>query len=99
MVKHIVLWNWIPQLSQEERIVAGEKVKSLLEPIQTLVPGALEIKVICEGLDTGNRDVALLSNFESEEALSVYQNHPAHIEAGKYIKSVTCNRACMDYPY
>ena len=76
---------------------AGNKMKSLLEPIKELVPGAVEIQVLTEGLSSGNRDVALVSSFETVEALEIYQNHPAHVEAGKYVRSVTCNRACMDY--
>ena len=48
---------------------------------------------------SSNRDVALISTFETVEALATYQTHPAHVEAGKYVRSVTCNRACMDYEF
>ncbi len=97
MVRHIVLWNFVEGLSDAERAKAGEKMKALLEPIKELVPGALEIQVVKNDLASSNRDIALISSFETEEALAVYQNHPAHVEAGKYVWSVTCNRACMDY--
>ena len=97
MIRHIVLWNYVETLTESERKEAGRKMKSLLEPIKELVPGAVEIQVITEGLASGNRDVALISTFETEEALETYQNHPAHVEAGKYVRSVTCNRACLDY--
>lgn len=97
MVKHIVLWNFVEGLSDAERAEAGEKMKALLEPIKELVPGAVEIKVVINELASSNRDIALISSFETAEDLAVYQNHPAHVEAGKYVRSVTCNRACMDY--
>ena len=93
MVRHIVLWNFVEGLSD----AAGEKMKALLEPIQELIPGAVEIQVVPNQLASSNRDIALISTFETVEALSTYQNHPAHVEAGKYVGSVTCNRACMDY--
>jgi heme-degrading monooxygenase HmoA len=97
MVKHIVLWNFAPEVKAEEKVVVGEKIKGLLEPIRELVPGALGIRVVYQRLDSGNREVALISEFDSVQALQVYKEHPAHVEAGKYIRSVTCDRACMDF--
>ena len=97
MVKHIVLWNFVEGLDEAEKAQAGQKMKALLEPIRELVPGALEIHVLTEGLPSSNREIALISDFETAEALKNYQEHPAHVEAGKYVGSVTCNRACMDY--
>ena len=96
MVRHIVLWNFVEGLSDAE---AGEKMKALLEPIQELIPGAVEIQVVPNQLASSNRDIALISTFETVEALSTYQNHPAHVEAGKYVRNVTCDRTCMDYEF
>ena len=99
MVKHIVLWNFLDGFSEEERKEAAAQMKALLEPIKDLVPGALEIEVRYNQLPSSNRDVALISTFETYAALETYQKHPAHVEAGKYVRSVTCNRACMDYEF
>ena len=99
MVRHIVLWNFVEGLSDAEKAEAGEKMKNLLEPIKELVPGAIEIQVVPNQLASSNRDIALISVFETVEALATYQNHPAHVEAGKYVRSVTCDRTCMDYEY
>ena len=94
MVKHIVLWDFAEGLSGEEKKEAAEKMKALLEPIRALVPGAVALQVVQNQLSSSNRDIALISTFEM-----AYQNHPAHVEAGKYVRSVTCNRACMDYEF
>ena len=99
MVKHIVLWNFVEELTTQERTQAGEKMKQLLEPIKERVPGAVDIRVIMNEQESSNRDVALISTFETLEALAEYQKHPDHVSAGKYIRSVTCNRACMDYEF
>lgn len=99
MVKHIVLWNFVESLTAEEKTAAGEKMKALLEPIKERVPGAVELQVVTEGLESGNRQIALISAFETVEALEAYQVHPDHVEAGKFVRSVTCERACMDYEY
>ncbi len=97
MVKHIVLWSFLEDMSPQERRQAGEKIRDLLEPIGEKVDGALEIRVVTDGLPTGNRDVALISGFESQQALAAYQEHPDHLKAKEYIGSVTCNRSCIDY--
>ncbi len=97
MITHIVLWNFIEGLTEEQKQEAARKMKTLLEPIKELVPGTINIQVICNEISSSNREVALISTFESIEALQNYQNHPAHIEAGKYVRSITCDRACMDF--
>ena len=99
MVKHIVLWNFVEGLSAEEKTAAALKMKALLEPIKEKVNGAVEIKVIANELTSSNREVALISTFESVESLQTYQTHPDHVEAGKYVRSVTCDRACIDYEF
>lgn len=97
MVRHIVLWNFNEGMSHQEKVEAGEKMKSLLEPIKEKVDGAVEIQVVVNQLESSNRDVALISTFETVEALQAYQVHPDHVAAGGYVRSVTCNRSCMDY--
>ena len=99
MVKHIVLWNFLESFSEEEKKAAAAQMKALLEPIQELVPGAMEIEVLYNQLPSSNREVALISTFETVEALETYQKHPAHVEAGKYVRNVTRDRACMDYEF
>ena len=97
MVKHIVMWNFNDDMSPEDKKTAGAKMKELLEPIKELVDGAVEIKVVMNEMKSSNREIALIGTYETEEALKAYQVHPAHVEAGKYVRSVTCDRACLDF--
>lgn len=97
MVKHIVLWNLIDTLSDEERKETCLKIKETLEPLKDIIPGVISLKVVANELKSSNRDIALIGEYESVEALNNYVVHPAHVEAGKFIRSVTCNRACLDY--
>lgn len=97
MVTHIVMWNFIDTLSKEERKAAGIKMKEILEPLKEQIPGVFSLKVVINELESSNRDIALIGEYESVEALNNYAVHPLHLEAGKYIKSVTCDRACLDY--
>ncbi len=97
MVKHIVLWNFDEKLSDTEKKEAALRMKNELEAIKELVEGTVSLRVVTEGLASSNKDIALISTFETEEALKAYQVHPAHVEAGKFVRAVTTGRACMDY--
>ena len=97
MVNHYVFWNLNETLTAEEKVEAGQKIKEKLEAVGKLVPGVVSLEVRMNELDSSNRDVALLSSFESVEALGAYQVHPEHVNAGSYIKTVTCNRTCFDF--
>lgn len=97
MVNHYVFWNLNDSMSKEEKARAGLKIKEKLEAVGKLVPGVVSLQVRINELESSNRDVALLSSFESVEALNAYQVHPEHVNAGSYIKTVTCNRTCFDF--
>ncbi len=97
MVRHIVMWNFVETLSDEEKKAAGAKMKEILEPLKDVVPGVVSLKVVVNELPSSNRDVALIGDYESVEALNGYTVHPAHVEAGKFVRSVTCNRSCLDF--
>lgn len=96
MVRHIVLWNFAEGMTEEEKKQAGAKMKEILEPLKDVIPGVLSLQVVVNELPSSNRDVALIGEYESVEALNHYASHPEHVKAGKYVKSVTCNRACFD---
>ncbi len=97
MVHHIVLWNLNEELSYEEKQEAAARIKAELEAVKNEVSGVVSLSVVTDPLDSSNKEVGLISVFESEEALKAYQVHPAHVEAGKYIRSVTNGRSCIDY--
>lgn len=97
MVNHYVFWNFNDSLTKEEKAEAGRNIKEKLEALGKAVPGVVSIEVLINQLDSSNRDVALISRFESVEALNAYQVHPEHVKAGGFIKTVTCDRTCFDF--
>ena len=97
MVNHYVFWNLQDTLTTEEKKEAGLAIRKKLETVAKLVPGVVSLEVRINELNSSNRDIALLSSFESVEALNAYQVHPEHVKAGGYIKTVTCNRTCFDF--
>ncbi len=97
MVRHIVVWNFKEGISAEERKQHGEVIKRELEGLKAVIPGVHSLEVIIDPLPTGNADLALNSVFESEQALADYQVHPEHVRVSSFIKSLVCNRMCIDY--
>lgn len=99
MVKHIVIWQQDDRYTKEEKISNGIKIKESLEALKDVIPGIISIKVITNLLPSGSDsdDLVLESVFESEEALNQYQNHPEHLKAASFVRSVVKNRKCVDY--
>lgn len=97
MVHHIVLWNLKEELSEAEKKEAADRIKKELEAVKKEVSGVISLNVVTNGLASSNKEIGLISVFESEEALKAYQVHPAHVAAGSFIKTVTSGRCCLDY--
>lgn len=97
MVTHIVMWNFQEQLSTEEKQEAGKIMKERLEALKDVIPGVLSLKVIINELPGSDKDIALIGEYETLEALDAYAVHPAHLEVVSYVKTVACNRTCLDY--
>ena len=97
MVHHIVLWNLKETLSDAEKKEAASRIKTELEALKGQIPGIISLQVVTDGLASGNKDIGLISVYESEDALKAYQVHPAHVAASSYVGSVTSGRTCFDY--
>ncbi|SHK29673.1 Stress responsive A/B Barrel Domain [Anaerocolumna jejuensis DSM 15929] len=99
MVRHLVLWKYKEELTEEERNKLGGEAKKKLEALKEIIPGILSLKVITKTLPTGsgNCDLMLDSTFISEEALDFYQNHEEHIKAASFVRSIVGSRICVDY--
>lgn len=97
MVHHIVMWNLNDSLSTDEKKEAALEIKTRLEAVASQVEGVISLTVEINEMSSSNKDIALISCFESEEALQAYQVSPAHKEAAGYVGSVTNGRSCFDY--
>lgn len=97
MVNHIVLWNFREEMTDAEKKDAASRMKRELEAVKEQVPGTVSIRVVTDALASSNKDIGLISVFDTEEALKAYQVHPAHVAAGTFIKTVTTGRTCLDY--
>ena len=99
MVKHIILWKLIDDLSNEEKQRVKKDIKAGLEGLAGRIPGLLSIVVNVDGrLESSNADVMLDSTFTDEAALKAYAVHPEHVAvADGKVRPYTCLRTCLDY--
>ena len=96
MIRHIVAWN-LTLIDPAERTTAFEQIKSNIEGLVGVVPGLRTATVSRDiGVATGNWDVVLVSEHDDEEALAVYQQHPEHVVAAGFTRTVTKDRVCID---
>ena len=61
MVRHIVSWNFKPELTPEERREAGALLVARVNALKELIPFALEVKAFCPPLDSSSCDFVLYS--------------------------------------
>lgn len=99
MIVHIVLWrlheNAPNGRTKEENALELQRRFAALAGV---VPGLTRCEL---GIDISrtaeSADVALLSEFESAEALQAYQAHPAHQEIVAFLKHARSERRVVDY--
>jgi hypothetical protein len=97
MVKHIVLWRLKDSAQKAEHALL---IKEKLEALRGRIPSLRKIEVgINLNSGDGCSDVCLYSEFYSHDDLLAYINHPLHVEAGVFIRSVVAERRCVDYDY
>ena len=105
MVRHIVSWNFKPELTPEERRGAGALLVARVNALKELIPFALEVKAFCPPLDSSNCDFVLYSEVPQASDLPLYQNHPEHQAVLPHpehqavlplIQKYLCDRRCCD---
>ena len=78
MVRHIVSWNFKPELTEQQRKELAVQVVEQLNALQGQIPGLVHIQAHCPPMDSSNCDLVLYSEVSCPEDLPAYQNHPAH---------------------
>ncbi len=98
MVKHVVMWNlkdYAEGVSKEENIKKLKKeLLDLKDKIAEII--AIEVGVNFNPSDAAY-DVVLYSEFESKEALAIYQKHPEHVKVAQFVGKIVEERVVVDY--
>jgi len=94
MVKHIVMFNFKDE-NKEANLL---KAKAMLEALLHTVPTLKKMEVgINFSKEERAMDISLYSEFDTQEGLEVYVNHPEHLKVVKFIKSVASSSKVSDY--
>ncbi len=99
MVKHIVMWSFKEEVDEAERKEAAAKIKEGLEGLVGVVPGLLKAEVVIDPISSSSHDLCLISELDTPDSLKAYATNPDHVKVATFVRSVTCNRACMDYEF
>jgi hypothetical protein len=75
VIRHVVLFAWIPGATDQQKRQAAEELRAL-PPLMT---GLRSFNVGPDAdIIEGNFDFALVADFEDAESYLAYRNHPAH---------------------
>lgn len=98
MIKHIVMWKLKEEHEGADKDEIMDRVKEELEGLKSSIP---EIKTMEIGRNSNELptsfDIALYSEFESQEDLDIYKEHPEHVKVAQFIRQVTADAVVVDY--
>jgi len=98
MIKHIVMWRLKDEAAGATKEENALKLKDSLESLTDKIPSLKAAEV---GLNFNPSpvafDVVLYSEFEDQEGLNAYQNHPEHVKIADFVGEIRTDRAVVDY--
>lgn len=98
MIKHVNMWQYRPELTEEEKAEVRKGMKEALESLPGQITGMIDIVVRTELGPKSNADAMMEATFESWEALEAYRVDPIHVDvAVTKIRPFTVSRLGVDY--
>ncbi|MDO4266299.1 MAG: Dabb family protein [Eubacteriales bacterium] len=98
MVTHVVMWNFKPEVKEEEKAAILAKMKEATETLVGEVPGLISARFVEKPLAGSTHAFGLISTHETEEDVVAYGIHPAHVKAADtYVRPYTCDRSCLNF--
>jgi len=92
------MWKLKESIPEHEKEDLKENVKSGFSGLIGKIPGLLEAVFIDKPISSSTHDMALITLFESEEALYGYKENPLHLRvANTFVRPNVYERSCMDY--
>ena len=97
-VYHIVMWNFKPEIAEEDKMDRKAAMAEQLAGLVGKVPGLLTVQFVDNPVPSSTHDIALVTTFEKVEDIACYANHPEHVAvADNYVRPYVCNRSCLDF--
>ena len=96
MVRHILFLTFTDQIREEKADETIAFMQNAFDDMVGKIPG-LRLAEIGKNFAGGPYDIVLYSEFDSPEALAVYQEHPLHLALKYQAKDWIAGRALVDY--
>ena len=95
MIRHVVLFAWIPEATDKQKQQVAEELGAL----PPLLTGLRSFHAGPDaGIIEGNFDFAVVADFEDTESYLAYRNHPAHrAVVDQVINPITKDRVAVQY--
>lgn len=99
MIKHIVMWS-LKGATESEKAGNIAKLCDAFDSIRGKIPGMTHMQI---GVDSSRVeyacDVVLVSEFESQNALDAYAQHPEHLRVKDELAGVRVARHQVDFSF
>lgn len=96
MIRHLVVWR-IAAEDPEQKAADAAAAAARLGALAGVVPGIRSLTVGPNvAYPDSNWDLGLVVDVDTIADLEAYQAHPAHQEAGAFVRSVVSARASID---
>ncbi len=96
MVRHIVSWNFKPEVPAEKRREVAQLLTERFHALPSLIPCLEKIEFYAPPAGLSNCDLAMYSEVDRPEHLPDYRDHPEHQAVVKIIHEYCCDRRCTD---
>lgn len=97
MIRHVVLFAWKPEATEEQRRQAAAEVAKLPSIVPTVRGFASGHDA---GLNEGNFDFAVAADFDDEAGYLAYRDDPGHREiVQRFILPIAAQRAALQFEY
>ena len=96
MIRHILFWKYTDTVKQEDREESA--LKFLQDSVETMnchVDGLIHAQ-IKPNLSGGEYDLVFYSEFQDEETLKAFRDHPLHVAHRERCKDLVTGRLCGD---
>ena len=95
MFRHVVLFSWKPESTDEQRLALAEQLRQLPGVIGTIRGYHVGPDV---AVNTGNADFAVVAEFDDEAGYLVYRDDPEHRRIiAEYLQPILDSRAAVQF--
>lgn len=97
MVRHVVSWNFNPDVSDEKKQELYKFFEKEFTALKDKVPGVICVIVGNPPLSSSNKELCLYVEMEDESIIPLYAGHPEHLKIVEVIKTYCNDRCCVDF--